>query len=89
MLVGPADNRLHLLDGLREGDGQRRRGEMLGPVLAVGIEGIGVGEELAGLYQGLQRFDQGFAGHSGTLKWFMVVLRTAQVATGQGKGRTC
>ena len=68
VLVGPADDRLDLLDALGEHDGQRRRGEMLGPVLAVGVQGGGVVEQLARLDQGLERFDQGFAGHSGTLK---------------------
>ncbi len=35
--VGPAHDGLHLLDALGKDDGRRRRSEMLGPVLAVGV----------------------------------------------------
>src|SRR5690606_34609259 len=71
-----AHDGLHLLDGLGEDDGAGRRGEMLGPILAIGVEGVGVGQHLAGLHQGLQLVDQGGIGHLGTLKLFMVTLRT-------------
>ena len=63
VLIGPANDGLHLLDALGEGNRQRRWGEVLGPVLAVGIEGIGIGQHLAGLNQGLQLFDQRRVGH--------------------------
>ena len=76
VLVGPAHDGLHLLDGLGEDDGGRCRGEVLGPILAVGVERIGIGQHLAGLHQGLQLVDQGRIGHLGTLKRFMVTLRT-------------
>ena len=63
--IGPTDDGLHLLNGLGEGDGQRRRGEMLGPVLAESVEGIGVGQDLARFNQGLELIDQGRMGHGG------------------------
>ncbi|MNZ63900.1 hypothetical protein D3C78_820550 [compost metagenome] len=63
VLVGPADDGLHLLDALGEDDGAGRGGEMLGPVLAVGLQGGGVGQYLAGFNQGLQLFDQRSVGH--------------------------
>ncbi|MNQ74013.1 hypothetical protein D3C85_887610 [compost metagenome] len=62
-LIGPAHDGLHFLDGLREDDGQRIGLELLGPVLAEGVQGRGIGEHLAGFDQGLQFIDQGSLGH--------------------------
>ena len=64
VLVGPAHHGLHLLDGLGKDDGGRGGGKMLGPILAIGVQRVGVGEYLAGIHQGLQLFDQRRIGHS-------------------------
>ncbi|MNF94877.1 hypothetical protein D3C84_775980 [compost metagenome] len=63
MLVGPTDDGLDLLDALGEDDGARGRGEMLGPILAIGVEGIGIGQHFSGFDQGLQLFDQDGSSH--------------------------
>ena len=47
------DDGLHLFGGLREDDGDRGRGEMLGPVLAISLKGVSIGQDLARLNQGL------------------------------------
>ncbi len=64
-LVGPAHDGLDLLDALGKDDGRGCRSEMLGPVLAVGIQRIGIGQHFAGLDQGFQLIDQGGVGHHG------------------------
>ncbi|MNE40751.1 hypothetical protein D3C80_1347900 [compost metagenome] len=63
VFVGPQDNGLDLLGGLGEHDGGRGRGEMLGPILSVSIQGVGIGQHLARLNQGLQLINQGRIGH--------------------------
>src|SRR5450830_565 len=52
-LIGPAHDGLHLLNRLGEHDGSRGRREVLGPILAVSLQGVGVGQHFAGLNQGL------------------------------------
>ncbi len=64
-LVGPTHDSLYLLDRFREHDGRGCRSVLLGPVLAIGIQRIGIGQHLARLDQGLQLVGQGEIGHLG------------------------